>query len=128
MLLKVKYNATNMSRYYKIDGFHAREDAVRWLNNVKNINGFVTNYYYFQDRANRIDEGSGSIQLDANVSLRDMEQYVRNKSIDLIFINGKYNEKPVVVGVDLTECIVYMTERGKTPADIDALEKRLQLV
>lgn len=76
-----------------------------WLSNVRKIPSISTDYIYFADLTNRFDEGSESIQLEADVGLSDMQKYIREHSIDDILLNGKYDEHPVVIGVDPYENI-----------------------
>lgn len=128
-LLKERSDKINLTRWYSISQVKTVDDAVTWLSDVRKIPDVSTNYFYFVDLINSFDEGtSESVQLEANVSLNDMEKCARENSIDVISLIGEYDGHPVVVGVDLYKKQAYITIRKKDPADIDALERELNLL
>lgn len=127
-LIKEKINNTNITRYYSINQIKTVDAAVIWISNIRNIESISTNYIYLSDLNNRFDENSDSIQLDANVDLINLKKRVEESSINMIFLNGKYNKYPVVIGVDLCKLMVYITIRKNNPADINALEMELLLI
>ena len=127
-LIKERINNTNITRYYSINQIKTVDAAVIWISNIRNIESISTNYIYLSDLNNRFDENSDSIQLDANVDLIDLKKSVEESSIDIIFLNGKYNKYPVVIGVDLCKLMVYITIRKNNPVDINALEMELLLI
>lgn len=127
-LIKEKINNANITRYYNTNQIKTVDAAVIWISNIRNIKSISTNYIYLSDLNNRFDENSDSIQLDANVDLIDLKKSVEESSINMIFLNGKYNKYPVVIGVDLCKLMVYITIRKNNPADINALEMELLLI
>lgn len=80
------------------------------------------------DLMNRSDEGSGNVQLDAQVTVDTMKQEIRKRGVDLITLNCRFNGKPLVIGVDLRTNLAYLTIRKRTPADVDLIENMLKLV
>jgi hypothetical protein len=127
-LIKEKINNNNITRYYSINQIKTVDAAVMWISNIRNIDSISTNYIYLSDLNNRFDEESKSIQLDANVDLSDLKKSIEESSVDIVLLNGKYNEYPIVIGVDLHERLVYITVRKNNLADINALETELSLV
>lgn len=125
--IKEKSNVTNITRYYTSDIITCGIEAVKWICATKDIEGLIVDYIYYRDLQNRSDEGSGSVQLNADVSLSEMINNYNNRDVDLISINGEYDNAPVVIGVDLRNRNVFLTTRKKTPADIKSIEKILQL-
>ena len=127
-LIREKSNHTNITRYYSINQAETVNAAVVWISDIRGVKGVSTEYIYFSDLNNRSDEGSESIQLDASISLSDMEKYINERSIDIIHLTGSFNGHPVVIGVDIHERLVYITIRKKDPADISTLEITLNLI
>lgn len=127
-LIKEESNNTNLTRYYSISQAKTVDTAVMWISDIRRISSISTNYIYFSDLTNRFDEGSESVQLEANASLSDMKKCISENSIDDILLNGKYDGHPVVIGVDLYEKQAYITIRKKDPADINSLERALNIL
>ncbi|MCI7451145.1 MAG: hypothetical protein MSD68_15925 [Blautia sp.] len=80
------------------------------------------------DLINRSDEGSGNVQLDAQVTVDTMKQEIKKRDVDLITLNCRFNGKSLVIGVDLRTNLAYLTIRKRTPADVDLIENMLKLV
>ena len=76
---------------------------------------------------NRSDEGSSNVQLDAQVAVDTMKQELKMRDVDIITLNGTFNGKPLVIGVDLRNNLVYLTIRKRMPADVELIEKMLKL-
>ena len=91
------------------------------------MEGLIVDYIYYSDLQNRSDEGSGSVRLNADVSLSEMINNYNNRNVDIITIVGEYDNALVVIGVDLRNRNVFLTTRKKIPADIKSIEKKLQL-
>lgn len=126
-LIKEISNVTNITRCYTLDLITCGLEAVKWIYATKDTESLIVNYICYRDLQNRSDEGSTSVQLNADVSLSEMINNCNNRDVDLISINGKYDNAPVVIGVDLRNRNVFLTTRKKIPADIKSVEKKLQL-
>ena len=74
------------------------------------------------------DEGNTGIDFEPDVSLDKMVYELLNREIDYIFINAEFEEKPVVIGVNLHDYTAYITLRNKKMADIIMLENLLKLL
>ncbi len=127
-LAKEIENNANITRYYTIGQLNTDIDALAWINEIRYKEDFSTNYLYFSDLDNRSDEGSANIQIDASADYSSMLEILNNRNVDIVLINCKYKGKPVVIGVDLRERMVYVTLRKRIPADFGEIEKELQLV
>ena len=125
--IKEKNNVTNITRYYTSDLITCGIEAVEWICTAKDMEGLIVDYIYYSDLQNRSDEGSGSVQLNADVSLSEMINNYNNRNVDIITIVGEYDNALVVIGVDLRNRNVFLTTRKKIPADIKSIEKKLQL-
>lgn len=126
-LNKEKSNNSNITRYYELKDIKNNLAAIKWISDSRKLPGFFVNYIYLSDLQNRSDEGSGNIQLEPEVSYETIVEGYKNRDVDLIYINGSYNGKPVVIGTDLRTNLLYITLRRKSPADIDSLERELAL-
>ena len=127
-LIREKFNDYNITRYYSLEQVNSLISAVNWLSEIRNIEGIMTKHIDYSDETNRSDEGSTSIQFSGKTSLDILKQEINNRSIDRISLTGKYNEKPVVIGIDLHDYMVGITIRQKDPADLESLEKLLKLI
>lgn len=120
-------NRTNITRYYTFKKVNSSMTAVDWVSSLRNVSGLVTEYIYYSDLMNRSDEGSGNIQLDSQVTTEVMKLELKNRDVDLITLNCRFNDKPLVIGVDLRSNLVYLTIRKKTPINVELIEKVLNL-
>ena len=84
-------------RYYKLDNIKTEIDAVRWLSQVRNLEGFVASYIDFGDFLS-YDDGSERIEFRGDVNLSDLEENIKKRSIATISIVGYYKEELVVIG------------------------------
>ena len=127
-LIREKISDYNITRYYSLKQINSLISAVNWLSEVRNSEGIMTKRIDYSDETNRSDEGSNSIQFSGTTSLDILKQELNNRSIDRISLTGKYNEKPIVIGIGLYDYMVGITIRQKDPADLESLEKILKLV
>ncbi len=123
-------------RYYKLDNINTDIDAVRWLSQVRNLEGFVASHIYFDDFLS-YDDGSERIEFTADVSLDELESNIKKRSIATISIVGYYKEELVVIGSNFDNhnnrklFVPYeidISKRIGSPADIDDLAVKLNLV
>ena len=126
-LVKERKNGTNITRYYKLEQVFSNLSAVEWISSVRSISGVDVEYVYYSDLMNRSDEGSSKVQLDAQVAVDTMKQELKMRDVDIITLNGTFNGKPLVIGVDLRNNLVYLTIRKRMPADVELIEKMLKL-
>ena len=115
------------TRYYTSDLITCAIEAVEWIYTTKNMESLIVDCIHYRDLWHRSDEGSDSIQLNADVSLSEMINNYNTRDVDVISINGEYDNVPVVRGVDLRNRNIFLTTRNKIPADIKSIEKKLQL-
>lgn len=125
--VKERNNRTNITRYYTFKKVNSSMTAVDWISSLRDVSGLITEYIYYSDLTNRSDEGSGNIQLDSQVTTEVMKLELKNRDVDLITLNCRFNDKPLVIGVDLRSNLVYLTIRKKTPITVELIEKVLNL-
>ena len=125
--VKERNNRTNITRYYTLEKVNSSMTAVDWVSSLRDVSGLVTEYIYYSDLINRSDEGSGNIQLDSQVTTEVMKLELKKRDVDLITLNCRFNDKPLVIGVDLRSNLVYLTIRKKTPINVELIEKVLNL-
>lgn len=101
---------------------------MEWISSVRSIRELHGEYIYYSDLMNHTDEGSGNIQLDSSVTLNVMKQELQNRDVDLIALNCRFENNPLVIGVDLRANLVFLTIRIKNPANVRLIEKILKLV
>lgn len=126
--IREENSVANITYCYKLDYIQSNIDAVCWLSEARNITGLFTKYISFDDFLNRSDEGSDDIQFDSQVSTEELKQNLQNRRVDLISITGKYLDKPIIIGLNLSNYEIYLTIRKIVPADIKQIEKLLNLV
>ena len=126
--IKERNNGTNITRYYNLEQVFSNLSAVEWISSVRNISGVDVEYIYYSDLINRSDEGSSNVQLDAQAAVATMKQELNTRDAAIITLNGTFNGKPLVIGVDLRSNLVYLTIRKRMPADVELIEKMLKLV
>ena len=126
-LVKERKNGTNITRYYKLEQVFSNLSAVEWISSVRSISGVDVEYVYYSDLMNRSDEGSSNVQLYAQVAVDTMKQELKMRDVDIITLKGTFNGKPLVIGVDLRNNLVYLTIRKRMPADVELIEKMLKL-
>ena len=125
--VKERNTRTNITRYYTFKKVNSSMAAVDWISSLRNVSGIVAEYIYYSDLMNRSDEGSGNIQLDSQVTTEVMKLELKKRDVDLITLNCRFNDKPLVIGVDLRSNLVYLTIRKKTPINVELIEKVLNL-
>lgn len=125
--VKERKNGTNITRYYELEQVFSNLSAVEWISSVRSISGIDVEYVYYSDLMNCSDEGSSNVQLDAQVAVDTMKQELEMRDVDIITLNGTFTGKPLVIGVDLRNNLVYLTIRKKMPADVELIEKMLKL-
>ena len=126
-IIREKRNHSNITRYYQVQHVSNTEEATRWICLIVGLDEFETNYLYLSDLVNRWDEGSGDLQIDPPISEDAVLQEVVSRNADLISVNGKYKGKPIILGVDLKNYSVFVTLRKKEAADIESIERQLEL-
>lgn len=87
--IKEKSSYTNIIRYYTSDLITCGIEAVEWIYAAKDMEGLIVNYIRYTDLLNRLNEGSTSVKLNADVSLSEMIHNYNNRDVDIISINGK---------------------------------------
>lgn len=125
--VKERKNGTNITRYYELEQVFSNLSAVEWINSVRSISGIDVEYVYYSDLMNCSDEGSSNVQLNAQVAVDTMKQELEMRDVDIITLNGTFAGKPLVIGVDLRNNLVYLTIRKRMPADVELIEKMLKL-
>ena len=128
MLIKEKSNKTSITRYYRIQEVDSNLTALKWINSIKNLQCLDVNYIYYTDLLNRSDEGSQNIQFDSDVNIDTMKQELQKRDIDLIILNGRFYNKPFVIGVDLRSSLIYLTIRKSNQVNIELIEQKLKIL
>ena len=121
-------DSSNLTRYYYLKNVKTNVDAISWLSSIRKIDGFFTYYFSFKDLLNRSDEGSESIQINSQESLEKMKCELQNRRIDKISIVGNFFNKIMVIGVDLHTFEIHITINKNDPANIQQMERLLNLV
>ena len=126
-LIEEKSNNSNVSRYYHVENVSNISDAVEWICSVIKSKTVDPMYISLSDLVNRSDEGSGNTQLDAKATYDDIMHELDDKNIDIISVIGRFQEKPVVIGVDLRNTQCFLTARKSKKFDFEAIENKLNL-
>lgn len=126
--LNEKKNAHNTITYYFVESVNDNRSTACWMASLLKNNILVSEYITLKDLANRNDEGNTNKQLTAKATYDEIVKELDQREIDIISITGKFDGKPIVVGVDLRDCHVFVTTRNKESADLRMIEKQLDLV
>ena len=126
--LKDRSDSLHTIKEYRLRNISNRDEAARWVCNVKDLAEIDVNYVYLRDSMNRMDEGNTDIRLDPEISLDRMLKELSDREIDHIIVNAKFEDKPVVIGIDLHDYTITVLSRKKKMADIIMLEKLLKLL
>lgn len=121
-------DSSNLTRYYYLENVNTNVEAISWLSSIREIDGFFTYYFSYKDLVNRSDEGSESIQINSQESLKKMKLELQNRKIDKITIVGDFFNKTMVIGVDLHTFEIHITIDKNDPADIQQMERLLNLI
>lgn len=127
-LIEEKSNQTNITRIYRVDDVSNLEKAVSWICSVIQNKIISPFYISLSDLVNRSDEGSGNAQLGPESTYTDIMNELRHKDVDLISVNALYQDKPIVLGVDLSSFQVFLTARKKRLVDFRSMEEQLNRV
>lgn len=133
---EVKTFSGAIIRYYKLDNIKTEIDAIRWLSQVRNLEGFVASQIYFDDLLS-YDDGSERISFKGDANLNELEENIKKRSIATICIVGYYKGELVVIGSNFYNYnnrelfVPYEIDISKkidSPADIDDLATQLKLI
>ena len=127
-LVHADANRFNETRYYEVPFFKKREDAMEVVQSIRGLPGFEADRVFFEDIVNRSGEGSQSARFSGEVSNGVVKEYIMTSCISSMGVGGTYKGAPVIVGADFDSARLYITLRKKKPADIEDLEKVLNLV
>lgn len=128
LFIKERSNFSNTTRGFRVQSISNKVEAACWLYNVKNLPELAVKHISMCDLKHGSDEGNTGIDFEPDVSLDKMVYELLNREIDYIFINAEFEEKPVVIGVNLHDYTAYITLRNKKMADIIMLENLLKLL
>ena len=128
-MARISKNETtsNIILKYSLDKY-VEGDIFDWLIDVSRNNAIHIRYINCDNTLDRSDEENYSFTLGKIVSREKIIKQCRDNGIDVVSIVGKYEQKPVVIGVDLRTKVPFMTVRKNELADYEKLESILSLV
>jgi len=121
-------NNRNTTYVYKLRYVKDKKEGVRWITSIMKYPQIVSKSILVDDIQNSSDEGNNSKQLPPDASTEEILKYTLVGSVELLSIVAKYNNKPVIIGVDFRDMTAYVTIRISEPADISDIEKKLFLL
>ena len=74
--------------------------AIEYLCNIKNTQGLTINYIELSTQT-KDQDNTGTIELWPNVDYKTLLERYKTQKIDIIQLSGKYNEKPIKIGINL---------------------------
>ncbi len=125
--VKERCNASNLTRYYCADALRDADAIIRWLSDIRAIEGFEISYILLRDLMNSAEEGSDTLRLSGDALIEKIQSEVRDRSIDVISFRGTFRDKPIVIGAKLSRFELFITLRLSNKADIETIEKELSL-
>lgn len=124
--IKAIYSNDYTKHYYHLD-LTPDDDLILEISAIRNTKGFKTNFIKCIDFYGKLGECDDSIKFDADASLNDMRKGLCNRSIDIVMLNGDFEDKPVTLSLDLLKKRFVILTDNDEPADVDKLERLLQL-
>lgn len=115
------------TREYKPSYVNETFDVAKWMFDLKKIPDLTIKYFRLSDLLNCSDEGNDSLQIDGSESYENVGKLFNENWVDIISATGKYEGKPVVIGFDHREKLIYISLRKKELANIERLENKLHL-
>ncbi len=120
-------NNSNIVLSYSLDKY-TEGDIFDWLITVSQNDAIHVRSIECSDPLNRSDEGNNSFTLGKIVSKEKIIDLCHTNGIDIISVVGTYEQKPVVIGVDLRSKNPFVTVRKSDLADYEKLENLMHLV
>lgn len=124
-IVKCYENNSDIVRMYHIDRIQYTMDAINWISDVRTLDDMYIEFIEFCNLTNMPGEGSGDIQLSADISLEDMRTEFIHRPVDAVYLSCEFKGKPVVIGVNLANKRASITLRKSNPADLGLLESAL---
>lgn len=125
ILVSEKEHTSVITKTYRVELIKSSADIVIWVNAIRECDNIKVNFIEFSDLNRRSDEGSNSIQFNADVSAEDLRDAFRHYDVDMISVSGHYRGANIVIAVDLRSKLVSITTRKSNPVNYDSLTSDL---
>lgn len=126
-IVKERRNASNLTRYYRVDDLEDSDAIISRLSYIRKIEGLNISYILLSDLMGRSDEESDSLRLSGSVDIENFQREIKLRNIDVVSMNGTFEDKPIIIGARLSACELFITIRLSNKANIDVLEKEISL-
>ena len=117
---------SNLTFDYSLDKY-TEGDIFDWLIDVSQNEAIHVRKILCENTLDRSDEGNDSFTLGRIVTKEKIVNLCHNNGIDVISIVGAYEQKPVIIGVNLRTKYPFVTVRKSTMVDYEKLEKEIFL-
>lgn len=117
---------SNLTFDYSLDKY-TEGDIFDWLIDVSQNEAIHVRKILCDNTLDRSDEGNDSFTLGRIVTKEKIVDLCHNNGIDVISIVGVYEQKPVIIGVNLRTKYPFVTVRKSTMVDYEKLEKEIFL-
>ena len=117
---------SNLTFDYSLDKY-TEGDIFDWLIDVSQNEAIHVRKILCDNTLDRSDEGNDSFTLGRIVTKEKIVNLCHNNGIDVISIVGAYEQKPVIIGVNLRTKYPFVTVRKSTMVDYEKLEKEIFL-
>lgn len=91
----------NLVRCYHLGEIKTDEDAVLWVDKIRNMPDIVPRHIKLEDTARRSDEGSQSVELDGDISPEVLRGTFKGVDVDYIILSGTFRDEPVTISAAL---------------------------
>ena len=115
-------------RYYTVEYIKNIEDAVKWISDARYIPGMsIYERIYLKDSFSGIWDNESTV-VEVDISYEELLSEVKERYIDRIFWWGHYYNADVCIEIEIFKKYERILTKKKNPADIESLEKALNLV
>lgn len=97
------------TKSYQFDNIDTTEKALDWLCDVTQINGFVAHGIFLADTSLGSPLGRDGATLPPNAPLWLILKEAKRTKADLVFLQGEFHNRDVLIGADLTDFTISFT-------------------
>lgn len=124
--ISVKETNRNYIMEYTLDLYNGG-DLFDWLIYAANCDILHVRRIQLDNTLDRSDEDNNSVILGKIVSKEKVIDLCKTNGVEIVSIVATYEQKPVIIGIDLRTNKPFITVRKKQLADYKQLEKELYL-
>lgn len=112
---------------YSVPTIKDRKTSLSWIISVLQSPLLKIKNIALDDLSRSGDEGNTSSTVSSRITERDLLKACSEKETDIISVIARYEEIPIIIGIDLRSYKPFIIVRNKEKADIELLEELFEL-